>query len=158
MDTDYAQLESTNTWWLIRVSEACRDNGCITAPCVCLRTLSLCPDGCWKSSPAPNVTKLLSVPCCHQSAVGTPIQTTKLCSGAAPFPEGKPFSLNYFIAPSTPDFLFLTALWMDNGVAVEQQELLPLMPFWVWLGELFFRWNKAGALFQNDLIKTSINF
>lgn len=79
---------------------------------------SLCvllADGCWNSSPAPNVTKLLSVPRCHQSAVGTPIQTTKLCSGAAPFPERKPFSLNYFIAPSTPDFLLLTAVWMDSG-------------------------------------------
>lgn len=75
----------------------------------------LLADGRWKSSPAPNVTKLLSVPRCHQSAVGAPIQTTKLCSGAAPFPKRKPFSLNYFIAPSTPDFLLLTALWMDNG-------------------------------------------
>lgn len=75
----------------------------------------LLADGCWKSSPAPNVTKLLSVPRCHQSAVGTPVQTTKLCSGAAPFPERKLFSLNYFIAASTPDFLLLTALWMDDG-------------------------------------------
>lgn len=84
---------------------------CASGPSLCV----LLADGWWKSSPAPNVTKLLSVPCCHQSAVTIPIQTTKLCSGSAPIPKRKPFSVNYFITPSTVDFLLLTAPWLDNS-------------------------------------------